>query len=142
MFNAYALIIGLFILTGIVTTAWGIRIILRGRKTLAWPGTDGVIEKSAAVAEADDLLPDIRYYYTVNNQTLHATLTFPGGTTPTRELSDSYAKKYPEGRKVTVYYNPQRPQHSTLEPGPANGDWLISFIGVTMIGLGCLMFIF
>lgn len=138
MFNAYAVILVLFIVAGLATAIWGALVILRARRTLAWPEVIGVIEQSDLTAADDDLLPDIRYAYRVNDQAYRATLQFPGGTSPSRELTEQYVARYPVGRSVEVYYDPADPQHSTLEPGPAQGDWLICFIGASMVLLGII----
>ena len=44
-------------------------------------------------------------------------------------------KRFPTGTKVLVYYDPEQPDHATLEPGPGQGDWL-----VFALGLGTLIF--
>jgi hypothetical protein len=46
------------------------------------------------------------------------------------------AKKYPKGKKVTVYYMPDNPGETLLEPGFSYKvfGWLIA--GVVMLGIG------
>jgi hypothetical protein len=138
MFNAYAIILVLFIVAGLVTAIWGAVMIARARKSLSWPETSGVIEQSDLASATDDLLPNIRYAYIVDGARLSTVLRFPGGTTPSRELAEHYVARYPLGRRVAVYYDPADPQRSTLEPGPAQGDWLICFIGAAMVLLGII----
>ena len=57
MFNPYSIILGLFVVTGLLATGWGLRIIIRARETLQWPAVEGVIEESTKSSESDDLLP-------------------------------------------------------------------------------------
>lgn len=142
MLNAYGLILGLFFITGIITSAWGWRIIVQGRKTRQWPTTEGSIVTSSLDTARDDLLPHITYRYSVNGETLEANVTFSKDITPTQEFSNSYLEKYPVGSQVQVYYDVNQPSNSTLEPGMARGDWLVFAIGLSMALFGLLLLIF
>ncbi len=135
MLNTYALILWLFLLAGIGVTVWGWRIIATARRTRRWPQVEGVIERSEPSSAKDDLLPYILFSYSVAGQHYRCPLEFPSGTTPTPEFSASYVKRYPPGAKVTVFYNPDKREQATLEPGMRQGDWMIFALGViTIIG--------
>ena len=140
--NYYAIILGLFIIAGFVGVLWGWFIIAKARKTLRWPMVEGAIEQSAPTSEANDLLPHILFSYTVAAYTYQRTLEFPDGTEPSPELATSYAKKYPAGAKVSVYYNPDQPDQATLEPGLARGDWMIPAVGIVAMALGIFALFF
>ena len=140
--NYYAIILGLFIIAGFVGVLWGWFIIAKARKTLRWPTVEGAIEQSAPTSEADDLLPHILFSYTVVAYTYQRTLEFPDGTNPSPELATSYAKKYPVGAKVSVYYNPDQPDQATLEPGLARGDWMIPALGIAAMAFGIFALFF
>ena len=140
--NYYAIILGLFIIAGFVGVLWGWFIIAKARKTLRWPMVEGAIEQSALTSEANDLLPHILFSYTVAAYTYQRTLEFPDGTEPSPELATSYAKKYPAGAKVSVYYNPDQPDQATLEPGLARGDWMIPAVGIVAMALGIFALFF
>ena len=142
MHNAYPFIIGLFILSGLISAAWGWRLIARARKTLFWPATEGTITRSEASAEDDDLLPRIEYSFTVHGKAYQQALTFPTGTSPSQQLTSVYLEKFPLHKKVMVSYHPQDPQQSTLEPGPVSGDWLVFAFGVGAVALGLVMLVF
>jgi len=136
--NGYAMIIGLFIISGLAITAWGLFILAGARKTQNWPGVAGTITRSVEGAETEDLLPDIEFSYEVDGQTRRKTMEFPSGTMPTPEFNNSYLKKYPVGAQVQVFYNPEQPDEATLEPGMAGGDWMVLAAGVltTLVGVG------
>ena len=140
--NPYIIILVLFIAGGLGVTIWGWTIISRGKKTLRWPAVEGFIEKSQRPADSDDLLPNIIYSYTVSGNRYERSIEFPSGTNPTPMLTESYITKYPQGTKVKAYYDPTRPEHATLEPGPARDDWFIFILGVvvTIIGIGFVIF--
>ena len=105
-----------------------------------WKQTAGRIEQSSAATESDDLLPDIRYSYRANEQQFEQSLSFPSGTTPSQELTMHYLRKYPQGREVSVFYNPQDPQQSALER--PRGDWLVLWFGLGAVVLGVVMLVF
>lgn len=140
MFNPYTIILGLFIAAGVLAMVWGWVIVARGRKTLAWPRTEGVIE----VSEPDphDLLPNIVFSYTVAGQAYRQPLQLSGGITPSQELVASYLKKFPTGARIQVSYDPVRPDHATLEPGPGKGDWIVFAFGLVTTVCGIIFMLF
>ncbi len=138
--NPYLIILSCFLVAGLATSAWGWLIIARGRRTLNWPSVEGIILQCAA--SDDDSLPHIEFRYAVAGRDFQCKHTFPGGTTPSQQLVASYTVKYPVGAKVRVHYDPARPEHATLEPGLARGDWMIFVLGViaTIFGIIFLLF--
>ena len=138
--NPYMIILSFFLLAGLATSAWGWTIIARGRRTLRWPSVEGTISECAV--SDDDSLPQIEFSYVVAGRDYRCEQVFPGGTTPSQQLVASYALKYPVGAKVKAHYDPARPEHATLEPGLARGDWMIFVLGViaTIFGIIFLLF--
>lgn len=139
MFNAYAIIIGLFILGGLLTAAWGGVLIARARAMRRWPGVEGIIETAEPARQDDDLLPHIVFSYRVDGKTYRRAVEFPAGTLPTPELGAAWLRKYTPDSRVTVYYDPQRPDSALLEPGRGAGDWLVFALGAGSVLLGLLM---
>lgn len=142
MWNPYVIILVLFVVAGFAVTLWGLKVIARGRRTLRWPSTEGAIEESRLVSDTDDLFPHILFSYRVGVQTYRRELGFPGGTNPTPEFAASYVKKFPVGARVRVFYDPERPDQATLEPGLAQGDWMIFALGLSATILGILLLVF
>jgi hypothetical protein len=136
MLNPYIVILSIFTLSGFLAALWGWRIIQQAKKTALWPSVEGRIEESRTDTSGGDLLPLIRFSYTVDGQKLIRTLDFPPDLTPSQEFVESYLGKYPLHDQVVVYYNPQSPQQATLEPGLGKGDWLVFAIGLTTFGFG------
>jgi hypothetical protein len=141
MINPYIIILALFTAVGLGTTFWGLKILLDTRKSRAWPSVRGQITCSKAHSDDDELLPDIRFSYTVDDTAYEKQLEFPGGTTPTREFSNHYVDRFPAGATVDVHYDPQRPEQATLEPGGRPGDWLVfAFgLGATLLMIAALL---
>jgi len=145
MLNPYSIILGLFVVAGLLATFWGLRIIVMARKTLQWPAVEGTIEESKVASEStesNDLLPHIKFCYSIEHQTFQQVLKFPGDITPSEEFAKSYVDKYPVGSRVQVYYNPANPEIATLEPGLGKGDWLVLAIGLGTLVFGILLFFF
>jgi len=132
----------LFTLAGLVMTIWGWVIIARGKQTLRWPSVEGAIEQSSASSEENDILPKIVFTYRVGDHRYQRELALPGGSGVTPDFAESYVKKYPEGTKVRVHYNPEQPDHATIEPGLARDDWLVFAVGIAATVLGGLFLVF
>jgi hypothetical protein len=142
LLSPYGIILALFTLSGLAMTLWGWFIIARGRKSLRWPSVDGVVEQSLLASPENDILPKIVFSYHVADRRYQRDLAVPGGDGVTPDFAESYVKKYPQGAKVQVHYNPQQPEQATLEPGPARDDWLIFSVGIGAALLGALFLIF
>lgn len=132
MFNPYIIILSLFLLAGLITTLWGLAIIVKARRTQGWPCVDGVIEESRITSGDNDLLPFISFSYTVGQASYRQNLAFSPDITPTQEFTASYLQKYPAGTHVKVYYHPGDPEKATLEPGLGRGEWLVFAFGLGM----------
>ena len=138
----YALIIGAFIVVGLIITAFGWRAFQKGKSTGEWPSVSGKISETRLASDENDLLPDIRFSYMIDDNRYEGRLEFPPGTMPMPGFAADQIAKYSLGSEVEVYYNPQQPEQATLEPGRANDDWLVLAVGIgfTVIGLGALFF--
>ncbi len=68
-------------------------------------------------------------------------VTFAGTGSKDPEFAKSYVERYPVGRDVTVYYNPNTPSFSVLEPRVrGNFTWLFASIIIgTAIVLGLVV---
>ncbi len=128
--NLYSAILGTVLLAGLGITIWGWKILANSRKVKPWPTVEGIIEESSEKPE-NDLLPYIVFSYHVANKQYLRTFDFPEGTHPLPEFNQAYLKKYPVGKNVEVYFNPEQPEIATLEPG-AQGDWMILALGILM----------
>lgn len=138
MFNAYSIILGLFVIGGIAVTYWGWTIIAKARKTAHWPHVQGEITKSSAASSEDDAFPEILYSYEVKGMQYQGEVEFPSGTSPSQQLTNYCLNQYPLHSQVAVYYDPQHPESSTLQAGLGKGDWMIFALGLITTVLGIL----
>lgn len=137
-FNPYIIILLLFTLTGLASMGWGWQMIVKARRTRAWPTVPGHIVESTPESEDNDLLPHIVFRYTVEGRDHTAALEYPRDLTPDEEFRAKYLAKYPAGATAAVYYDPTNPARATLEPGFISGDWMVFAIGLGMAVFGVI----
>ena len=137
--NLYSLILAAVTLGGIGISIWGWLILQKSRRREQWPQVAGKIEASNTTSQLNDLLPEIIFSYQVNGKDYHKQFEFPEGTHPLPEFTKAYNEKYPVGKTVDVFYNPENPESATLEPN-TQGDWMILAMGVAMTVGGVLSF--
>ena len=79
--------------------------------------------------------PDISYAYVVNSNQYHGhRITFGDMATKSRKRVVRILKDYPVGKKVTVYYDPARPDRSVLVKKMGGGGYVVLIVGL-MFGL-------
>ena len=78
-----------------------------GRKSL---NGDGSVRLTTAY------IPEILYEYRANAEVFQSKQIFLGQLFPTDIVTASgFVERYPAGKKVTVYFNPEKPDYSILE---------------------------
>lgn len=137
--NYYGIILLIVVFSGVAVTLWGWKILVTSRKIGQWPTIEGRIVKSETNGRGDHLLPEIEFSYAVDNKPYTQRFDFPPDVDPMPELSASYVEKYPLGKKVTVYYNPENPSDATLETS-LRGDWMILVLGMIVTVASLLAF--
>jgi hypothetical protein len=138
--NLYSVILAAVTLGGIGISIWGRLILQKSRKIEQWPQTKGKIEASNPTSKENDLLPEIIFSYQINGKNYRRQFEFPEGTHPLPEFTKAYNEKYPVGKTVDVFYDPEQPETATLEPG-TQGDWMILAMGIAMTIGGALSLI-
>jgi Protein of unknown function (DUF3592) len=116
---------------------------ITARQSRQWPATSGEVLSSKVVGSIKQRKPEVRYVYTVNGHrhTGNRIMIGPGprngglGIPSARE----YIRRYPKGRGVTVYFNPENPAESVLEPGMNRVVMLLLLVGMFFLLLGLFM---
>lgn len=120
------------IIIGIAALAFAAVMYNKGRSTYSWLSTQGVITESdtrtqrSPTEKSTTIIADVWYKYEVgnveytNDRISEAQFGSSNSSHAVRE-----ARKYPVGKRVTVYYNPGNPSDSVLEQG----------IGWTFVGI-------
>lgn len=110
-----------------------------------WPTVQGMVSFSdirSSISDGDEMYRvDLEYNYTVQtvNYTGNRISTISSSTSSLSSVEKDL-RKYPEGEIVSVYYNPEAPSISMLEPGAGfftyvitYGPLLFCFVGLMML---------
>lgn len=108
------LLIFLFIF-GSVLTLTGLKLIHNARESLYCPETEGVITESFMDWDRHKKqYATIGYSFIVKGE---KKIGFQISAKDTNISNEELLTKYPVGKKVEVYYDPDNPENSLLEPG-------------------------
>jgi len=128
--NIVWLVAFVFLLLGVIGTVNWLYWLMKGRQSRNWPTVPGTIVKSQLVTKTDvnatairDLLTTtvygakIRYSYMVEGRSLEGGRVGLTGSRWARTDDDARNRmaKYPVGQKVTVHYQPNKPENAVLE---------------------------
>ena len=114
--------------------------------SLGWPTTDGkIITRTLGGVRFEEYDGDfytkieafIRYQFTVNDVTYTSTSI---NATDTLYHRYDVAVRYPEGKVVTVYYNPRNPNQSVLEPGFVSFFQIFDIFSYLLFALSIYLF--
>jgi hypothetical protein len=103
-----------------------VRIILKAIASKKWPPTEGVITKSKFKTEGDgseySIWREVEYSYLMKGveyigNRISYRITFKNKNWILESNFSSDYKKFQEGQKVKVYYNPQNLKEAVLVPG-------------------------
>jgi len=140
--NLFFLIIAGIISGGCLAVLFGSMV--AAMRIRRWPQVQGEITGNKPQTETDVnlcgngivvnrlLVPKIKYRYQVDgkNYTGHE-ITFITLNDTAGLASRRIRKKYPYGQQVTVYYSPDNPKRSLLEPYPS----IFFFLGAGLVAL-------
>lgn len=130
------------IFLGLIFAVAGIISLRPALSSLRWPAAQGEV-LSARVAHRDGQpYPLVRYCYQVGEKTytsarisFRPTTSLPG--LPAEPPAAALAR-YPEGKSITVYYDPTAPERAVLEPGAGLGAYLPVTAGGLFFILGLI----
>ena len=135
---------------GIFLLAWGVYEMKRAYESRTWPDTQGTVISSYIDKRSHRdsnhhtstiYTPKIRYQYQVEGK--HYTcnrIEFGGESGGKRSKAKKVVDKYPSGKKVTVYYNPQDPKVAVLKAGFSWGALFAFLVGIIFFGVGVMGF--
>lgn len=140
--NAGTTLLGLAGIVSGMWHTWRLRIAMASRSWPSVPGRignaqlDPVIGRGAAGVLESQLDPDravafISYTYKIGPRSFDGRRVRFGWGTDDQSAAEDY-HFYHDNRDVTVYYDPDKPERSVLEPGPVPSLWigLAASIGV------------
>jgi len=131
----------LLAIAGVVSLAWHVRLLRRAMASRVWPTVPGRI-RSAELREGTgrDIGHEhawITYTYTVYARKLTGWRVRFGWWGDDNQAAAEDYHIYGSQRDVTVYYNPDDPEQSVLEPGPVPSLWLGLAVSVGVVAFAC-----
>lgn len=131
----------LLALAGVVSVGWHIRLLRRAIASRAWPTVPGRIQH----AELQELTgygtgserASISYTYKVYARKLTGLRVRFGWWGDDNQAAAEDYHIYRSQRDVTVYYDPEDPEQSVLEPGPVPSLWLGLAASAGVVAFSC-----
>ncbi len=132
----------LFLLCGLGVVGYSLPIVMEAGQSVSWPTVDGRITHSEVLVDANSDAPlfdiDIRYTYRVEGVSYHGTrFSYDWWqSTKQRYIARRHTSRYPVGKIVQVYYDPNDPGTCTLEPGFGNKSlsWIAGGLAFATFG--------
>lgn len=147
----YILVLSIsFLLVGTLFSVKSLYLILNAYKSKSWPTVNGIIvsseieQKSVMDSHRKQYRLKIFYYYYVNNEKYESErISFSEKSYPTKIKAQEQLDKYTKNSNIKVFYNPQNPTQSVIEPGWDWQNWGSIIIGVIcfligIVGLICV----
>ena len=112
-----------------------VRNLLHSAQSTSWPKVSGVITKSEVVWDLRGkevrYSADVAYDYEVRDKPYHGSSVRVGNmTTKGKADAEQIVARFPAGRPVAVYYNPDDPSETCLIPGT---KWVHYLVVVTPV---------
>jgi hypothetical protein len=130
---------------GVVVCLWGARTLYFCLTSKSWPTTEGTVTSKEYVREEEYKHGRTDYYYRVSYTYSVEGVDYSSDNVRFgiqvlspffSAIERSEAAHYSPGVKVTVYYHPDRPGVSVLEPGHAFDSVLMVMLGIVVAGYG------
>ncbi len=138
----------LIVVAGFITFTLSILAIIRGKHAKSWNKTEGEILKSEFIefgtsGDSERIFkPKVKYKYVIKGIEYCAKRVYFGSSLMSnfkKRNSLRTVAKYPEGKKITVFYNPSNVKMSVLETGVKSEIIITSIIGILIFLFGYLL---
>lgn len=135
----------IFLLVGSGLSWWGWNILQDAKASASWPKAQSVITESRVRHSRDSdggnsYQPKISYEYSVKNLNYkNQTIKFGENSYSNHSDAEYYVSRYPIGQRVSVFYDPKRPDKSVLEPGVTSGSYIVIGIGALFVAISLIM---
>lgn len=132
--------------SGLALLIFGWYELRRSRGTLHWPTTEGTISKShieeSEVAYSNNgvqsfrriRIPIIGYTFAAGGMTITSERLRIGSPllSHNESLPEPTIARYPLGKKITVYYDPSKPDNCVIEPGTSVTTYIGMLVGLSL----------
>lgn len=124
-------LIAMPLVMGILFITLGIRNHALGKESESWPVVEGSFVSESSSGQKKKKRIHISYEYRVDGVSYkNSRVNFADDKASKRKIRD----QYDVGDKLKVYYQPDNPEQSVLEPGASSGSLVIKIVG----GLFCI----
>ncbi len=144
VYGSIPAVVGYFIIAHVAMDAYQM-----GEASKSWPSTQGVITHATLASSRPSAgkvsySADIQFAYEVDGRQYQSNqIGVEAGPGATHSSDSSNAQnmvnRYPTGKAVAVYYNPDKPSLGVLQPGVTSITWRIIGIGSAFIFFGALL---
>jgi hypothetical protein len=90
-------------------------------ESIDWPSVSGRVDRSWRTDSPT--VPHVRYSYKVGKKGYQGNRVAFGDVVGVAEVK-RVMRRFPAGKEVPVYYEPDNPANSVLEPGYGKGSWV------------------
>ena len=129
----------LFLAIGVGAIVGGMYLVKVAGASKSWPSAPGVITESivenASSRSSDEVsyIAKISYRYTVNDvEHWSSGVSFADLQSSSPGFVQKTVDRYPVGKEVVVFYNPEEPDKAVLESGVPWAIWFVPSIGVLL----------
>ncbi len=133
----------IFLLAGILLSFFTINWVTDGLESKNWPAVEGTIISSEFISSRNSedkpsYSAEIIYEYFINSEKYLSNSITSGSqsSSSSPRSAQGLVNKYNEGEKVKVYFNPEDPGKSLLEPGFHVTDALPFVFGIIFVLVG------
>ena len=127
----------MFLPIGMIFSFFGMRGLTRAQASTGWPSASGKVIKSSVEREESSYQAEILYEFTVSGTTYNGNRVAYGDYGSNRPThARRIVNRYPKGKKVTVYYQPDDPGECLLEPGLKLQAFLMPAMGLISLLVG------
>lgn len=149
--KAKAIIGSIILAIGVGVTIWGFSTLESAKESLSWPTVEGKVlqsdiervrkissrRKKRKRKSRISYQANIFYEYSVkSNKYSSDKISFGDYSSSSQSHARSIVNRYPKGKTVKVYYNPETPELAVLEPGVSWATYIPLGSGIFFILIG------
>ena len=139
----------LFFVIGVIFITVGFFVVKHSQSVKKWPACKGVVIESKVVSHFDSesnqsmYAPAITYTYEVGGKRYqNSDYAFMTVSYSDPSKAEEIVKRFPPGKKVIVYYNPENPYKAVLTRNTSLMIYIPAVLGIVfaVIGMGLILF--
>ena len=122
----------------------------QSQRPQSWPTTSGLIIESSVRSTTNSsgrlgvdvvYFPQVSYSYTIAGREYLGGNVYRGKSPDDQQSAQAVVKRYRAGSRVSVFYDPQAPHQSVLEPQVQPKDYyaVIGMLAGLLAGVACLL---